>query len=304
MLRAMLDSHPARRGAPRVLLRGAGPEATGGLRGGGAARPGRAGRRSRARRLVHPLEARSRTGSARSVTTRASGPCRRCSRRSTGPTRTRPARPGTPTRRPATSCTWSCSPRSFPDARFVHLVRDGRDVVPSLVGLPYFPDRLQRGRPLLERPGAARAPRRPPPRSRSVLRGPLRGARRRSRSHACGCCATSSTCPTRAAMLDYPQRADEVVAAVVEVGHHQGLWQAPTVGVRDWRVTMSPHDQQVFEVAGRPHVGRLRVRAVGPRARRCPRASTSWPGAAASGWQAGTRRVRARVQGAWGSVSR
>jgi hypothetical protein len=191
---------------------------------------------------------------------------------------------------------------AFPEARFVHLVRDGRDVVPSLVGLQYFPDHFNEA--VLYWSDRVRHGRRA-----GRLLGPDRYCEVRYEELVADPEATLRVLcdfldlPYSAAMLEYPQRADEVVAAVVDVGHHQGLWQAPTVGVRDWRVTMSPHDQQVFESLAGPTLDDFGYERSGLSPSLSARLDVlAWRSRLR--WQAGTRRVRDRVQGAWGSVSR
>jgi Sulfotransferase family len=190
---------------------------------------------------------------------------------------------------------------AFPDARFVHLIRDGRDVVPSLVGLEYFPDhfaeavvywseRVRRGR----RAGRLLGPGRyHEVRYEALVADPEAALR--------GLCDFLDL-PYAASMLEYHRRADDVVAAVSELGHHQGLWRPPTPGVRDWRASMSPHDQQLFEVLAGPTLDEFGYERSG--------AAPSWSARAEGlAWlgrlrlRGRARQVRARVLGAWGSVS-
>jgi len=190
---------------------------------------------------------------------------------------------------------------ALPDARFVHLVRDGRDVVPSLVGLPFFPDhfndavlywsdRVRHGR----RAGRLLGPNRYcEVRYEELVADPEATLR--------GLCDFLDL-PYSPEMLEYPERADEVVSAVVDVGHHQGLWQAPTVGVRDWRATMSAHDQQVFEALAGSTLDDFGYERSGAAPSWSARVEVlAWRSRRRAG--ATTRRVRDRVQGAWGSVS-
>ncbi len=190
---------------------------------------------------------------------------------------------------------------AFPDARFVHLIRDGRDVVPSLVGLEYFPDhfaeaavywsaRVRTGR----RAGRMLGPGRyHEVRYEELVADPEAALR---------VLCDFLELPYAASMLEYHRRADDVVAAVSELGHHQGLWRPPTRGVRDWRASMSPHDQQLFEVLAGSTLDEFGYERSA--------AAPSWS-AHAEGlvWlgrlrlRGRARRVRARVLGAWGSVS-
>ncbi len=191
---------------------------------------------------------------------------------------------------------------AFPDARFVHLVRDGRDVVPSLVGLPYFPDRyaeaivywrdrVTRGR----RAGRAlRAGRYHEVRYEELVADPEPTLRE--------LCAFLDLAYDDA-MLGYHERADEVVVAVAEVGHHQGIWQPPTPGMRSWRATMSAHDQELFEELAGSTLDEFGYERSG--------LSPSWSARLeALAWrsrfqiQARARQARRRAQGTWASVSR
>lgn len=190
---------------------------------------------------------------------------------------------------------------AFPDARFVHLIRDGRDVVPSLVGLDYFPDhyaeavlywsdRVRHGRSAGRLLG--------PDRYHEVRYEELVADPEPTLQALCG----FIDLPYDPAMLGYHERADEVVAAVAELGHHRGLWRPPTTGVRDWRATMSAHDQRLFEVLAGATLDQFGY----PRSDLAPSWTVRAEGLA---WQGGlrlrgrARRARARVEGAWGSVS-
>lgn len=192
--------------------------------------------------------------------------------------------------------------RSFPDARFVHLVRDGRDVVPSLVGLEYFPDRfaeavvywsdrVRHGR----RAGRALGPDRyHEVRYEELVADPEPNLR---------VLCDFLDLPYDDAMLEYHARADEVVAAVSELGHHQGLWRPPTPGLRSWRATMSPHDQRLFEVLAGATLDQFGYERAGL----APSWSARLEGLAWRGrfrLEGRARRARARAEGAWASVSR
>jgi LPS sulfotransferase NodH len=191
---------------------------------------------------------------------------------------------------------------SFPQARFVHLVRDGRNVVPSLVGLPYFPDRyaeavvywrdrVSQGR----RSGRALGPGRyHEVRYEELVADPAPTLRR--------LCEFLDLAYDEA-MLGYHERADEVVVAVAELGHHQGIWQPPTPGMRSWRATMSAHDQDLFEVLAGSTLDQFGYERSG----RDPSWSARLEGLA---WRSRfqlrsrARRARTRARGGWGSVSR
>lgn len=191
---------------------------------------------------------------------------------------------------------------TFPEARFVHLVRDGRDVVPSMLGLDFFPDRLPdavvywRDRVTSGRRAGRRLgnDRYLEVRYEELVADPP--------GVLAGLCRFLDL-PFDDAMLRAHERADEVVAAVQDVGHHRGLWQPPTPGMRSWRASMSEHDLSVFEILA----GDALVDFGYERSGLVP----SWTVRLESrAWllrrqaSARARTVRARVVGAWSSVSR
>jgi hypothetical protein len=191
---------------------------------------------------------------------------------------------------------------AFPDARFVHLVRDGRDVVPSMLGLDYFPDRfpeavlywadrVERGR----RAGARLGP----DRYVEVRYEELVADAPSVLARLCELLAL----PFDPAMLRYHERADEVVAAVRETAHHQGLWQPPTVGRRSWRESMSRRDVARFEaLAGSALDDFGYERSDVPPSLVARAEAGAWRLRLRAGARA--RSARAKAAGAWGSVSR
>jgi hypothetical protein len=136
---------------------------------------------------------------------------------------------------------------SLPEARFVHLVRDGRDVVPSVrehllgpeslpAAIDYWRDRVVAGR----RAGAALgAGRYVEVRYEDLVADPA--------PVLAGVCAFLDLGFTDA-MLDYPGHADRVIAGVWDARRHAGVARPPTAGIRDWRATMSRPDLQLFDV--------------------------------------------------------
>ena len=140
--------------------------------------------------------------------------------------------------------------RSFPQARFVHLVRDGRNVVPSLLEVPHgptrFPDgveywrtRVLAGRRTGEQLG--------PERYREVRYEDLVADPEARLRELCEFLELAYD----PAMLEYPARVGELVAGTFDPRHHLGISRAPTSTVRDWRTTMTDHDVQLFEaIAG------------------------------------------------------
>jgi hypothetical protein len=132
----------------------------------------------------------------------------------------------------------------FPEARFVHIVRDGRDVVLSLLEVDrdmpdlrtaarFWRDRVTRGRADGRRLGAERYTE---VRYEDLLDDPEHVLRR--------LCAFVEM-PYDDAMLRYYERIPDMV---IGTGVHAKLSQPPTKGLRDWRTQMSPSDVDAFEV--------------------------------------------------------
>lgn len=138
----------------------------------------------------------------------------------------------------------------LPEAHFIHIIRDGRDVALSWLDAPFGPGSITEA---AER-----------------WRKDVRAGRRSGRKHAAGrymevryealvedpeavlrnICDLAGL-PFEPAMLGYTSRADEVISATLEPGSHQRLHQPPTAGLRDWRRDMRPADVASFEkVAG------------------------------------------------------
>ena len=139
---------------------------------------------------------------------------------------------------------------ALPEARFVHLVRDGRDVVASVrehllgpeslpAAIDYWRDRVNAGR----RAGATiGAERYLEIRYEDLVADPEPVLR--------DVCSFLDLAYTDA-MLGYTARADQVIAGVWDARNHEGVARPPTAGVRDWRTTMSrPDVQLVDELAG------------------------------------------------------
>ena len=300
MLRAMLDSHPLVAVPHESYFVTPALRRPGRIRGGGRARPVPAARRPRAGRHVHPLAARSRA--VRAVRDDEGAPDRpgRARPPCTGPSRPRPASPGTPTRPPATSSTRSPRPEHAgrpvrpPGPR-----RPGRRAVDD--GSAVLPGPVRRGRHLLERPGADRAPGRPGPRPRPVPRGPVRRARRRPRGHAPGLCDFSTSASTRrcSATTSGPTRSGR---------RHRGR---PPPGPL---ATPDPGDPELAGDHVAPRPAGLRgargptldefgyERSGLPPSRSARREALAWR--TRTGLARRTGGLRARVKGAWGSVSR
>ncbi|HWM21871.1 MAG TPA: sulfotransferase [Ilumatobacteraceae bacterium] len=136
--------------------------------------------------------------------------------------------------------------RVFPEAVFVHLVRDGRDVACSFLELGWADSieeaamhwrlRVTRGR----RAGRALpAGRYLELRYEDLVRDP--GTQLRAM------CSTIEL-PFSAAMLDHSDRAAEVMRTTGHPEYHRQLALPPTPGMRDWRRELSAVDVARFEL--------------------------------------------------------
>jgi hypothetical protein len=142
--------------------------------------------------------------------------------------------------------------RLFPDALWVHLVRDGRDAALSFLSLPegftektwamphtaaQFAARWRTEILAARQLGAHVGGRYLELRYEDLVTEPERELRR--------VCEHTSL-PWEPAMLDYPGTSD-----VASMPEHKNLAQPPTPGLRDWRSQMSREDALAFEeVAG------------------------------------------------------
>ncbi|MGZ4735151.1 MAG: sulfotransferase family protein [Acidimicrobiia bacterium] len=140
--------------------------------------------------------------------------------------------------------------RSFPGSRFVHIVRDGRDVVPSVVKMPFGPNgfaeaalswerRVQEGR----HAGLALGPKR-------YLEIHYESLVAEPETVLAQVCAHFDL-EYEPTMLEYHARSDELLTGLRHTDHIQGIRKPPTPGLRDWRVDLSPYEIQLFEsIAG------------------------------------------------------
>lgn len=158
---------------------------------------------------------------------------------------------------------------TFGEARFVHLIRDGRDVAASLAAAHFGPDSLA---------GASFVWR------RHVLSGIVAGRRLGAARYAelryedlvddpTGC--VDVLCDflglrRDAAMLSYHERADELLAPVAIDDHIQGI-RRPVTKTRDWRVDLSRNQVEVFEVLHRDMLAVLSYETLTARDRRSVR---------------------------------
>lgn len=161
---------------------------------------------------------------------------------------------------------------AFTEARFVHLVRDGRDVVPSLLEMPVFPSRFPaaalywRTRVLAGRRAGERLG---PQRYHELRYEDLVAEPEAELRRLCRFLGLRYD----AQMLDYPARAAQIVVGMGDPRYHQGVQRAPTRG-RDWRQTLVPRRVALFEalagdvlvqcgyeLSGRPRSRRVRAEA-------------------------------------------
>ncbi len=135
---------------------------------------------------------------------------------------------------------------AFPKARFLHIVRDGRDVVPSLMEMHFGPDRfgaaalfwrdrVSRGRAGGRRVGADRY--------REIRYEDLVADPEPVLRDIC----SFFELPYEPNMLEYHQRADEVLDGLRFTHHVQGIRRPPSTDVRDWRANLPDHEVQLFE---------------------------------------------------------
>jgi hypothetical protein len=162
---------------------------------------------------------------------------------------------------------------SFPQARFVHIVRDGRDVVPSIMGMSFGPDRFAEAVLFWQRrveQGLAGGAMLGPERYREVRYEDLVTDPETALRDLCPFLGLEYS----AEMLRYHERADDLLGGLRATRHVQGVRRPPTRGLRDWRTALAPHDVALFEAlagdlldrlgyerSGRPIPSRVRVEA-------------------------------------------
>jgi hypothetical protein len=153
---------------------------------------------------------------------------------------------------------------AFPEARFVHIVRDGRNVALAYLQAPwgpmslveacvYWKHNVERGRRAGRKLGAERY--------REVSYERLTDDPE---------AVLGALCPFLEldfdpAMLRYFERTEEVMATIKNRHHHQGLAQPVTRGVRDWRAQMEASDVRTFEALAGPLLEDLGYERAHPR---------------------------------------
>jgi Sulfotransferase family len=140
--------------------------------------------------------------------------------------------------------------RLFPEARFVHLIRDGRDVALSYESVAWgpatVPEAAIRWRRSVRR-GRRDGRRLGPDRYREIRYENLVADPERVLREVCSFLRLDWD----DSMLRYHVRADAVIAATRFPVAHQRLLLPPQPGLRDWRTEMAPDDVERFEaIAG------------------------------------------------------
>lgn len=133
--------------------------------------------------------------------------------------------------------------RLFPEARFVHIIRDGRNVALSLLEARLRPEGLEEAALLWRRfvsegrqAGAELGPGRYRElRYEDLVEDP--------EAHVRSLCIFLGL-PFDDGMLRYYERAEAIVGGTP---HHRNIARAPTKGLRDWRREMSHRDVALFE---------------------------------------------------------
>jgi hypothetical protein len=140
--------------------------------------------------------------------------------------------------------------RMFPEARFVHVIRDGRDVATSYRSVPWGPStvedaaaewrrRVRHGR----RAGHALGP----GRYREVRYEDLVADTEATMREVC----RFIDAPWNESVLRYHERAEEIIGATRFPSAHQRIALPPTAGLRDWTQELSSQDVARFEtIAG------------------------------------------------------
>ncbi|HWH36066.1 MAG TPA: sulfotransferase [Acidimicrobiales bacterium] len=137
--------------------------------------------------------------------------------------------------------------RTFSDARFVHIIRDGRDVALSYLDVPWGAESVEEAAFLWKRAvetgrrdGRALGPQRYlEVRYEDLVDDPEGTVRQLCRF---------LELDFDPAMLRYYERAGEVAATMGRPETRTGLYRPPTKGLRDWRRQMEPGDVARFEL--------------------------------------------------------
>lgn len=144
----------------------------------------------------------------------------------------------------------------LPEARFVHIIRDGRDVALSLLDVRWGADSVEEAAMTWRKragTGVREGRALGSSRYREVRYEELVGDPERIVRDLCVFLELSYD----AGMLRYFERADKVLTTKRYPDEHPHLFQPPTSGLRDWRREMSPSDRALFESIAGDLLGQL-----------------------------------------------
>jgi hypothetical protein len=138
----------------------------------------------------------------------------------------------------------------FPESRFIHLIRDGRDVALSYLDTDFGVDTVAQAAIYWRRfvrEGRRAGGRLGPARYREVRYEELLADPERTLRELC----RFVDLPYAPSMLEYPRRIGELMEGTPHREHHTRLALPPTTGLRDWRREMDGRDVEIFEaIAG------------------------------------------------------
>jgi hypothetical protein len=181
--------------------------------------------------------------------------------------------------------------RLFPEARFVHLIRDGRDTAVSFLAMPEGIVTKTWAHPRTAREFACEwrseveAARELGARTGRCLEVRYEELVVEPEQELTSICAFAGL-DYEPAMLDYAGRVD-----VSAKPHQQSLNLAPTPGLRDWRTALSPADAAAFETVAGDLLRELGYGADGA-VTRAGQAQLAWYRARISAWNAASRALR------------
>lgn len=146
--------------------------------------------------------------------------------------------------------------RLFPEASFVHVIRDGRDVALSYLDTDFGSRNVVEAAIAWDRyvrRGRASGARLGPGRYHEVRYEHLVDDPERVVRRLCGFLGLTFE-PT---MLRYFERVDALHRSLSHREHHRNLYLPPTSGLRDWRRQMDPRAVEVFEAIAGPLLDEL-----------------------------------------------
>lgn len=145
---------------------------------------------------------------------------------------------------------------TFPEARFIHLIRDGREVALSYLDADFGSRTLGQAALYWDqfvRAGRAAGSRLGPDRYLEVRYEDLISDPERILTELCAFVGL----PFDERMISYHQRAEQLVSSLSHKESHHNLYRPPTSGLRDWRRDLSRRDIAVFEALAGDLLGEL-----------------------------------------------